>query len=176
MSLLLVDSLASLNVFSLTHSYLSSLAMSFDSSFYLTGSAAVVPLAPWKAFDHVWTSVFGYHADEFDFVPGKTPFSTLPVVVTTIVLYVVVIFGGREFMRNREPLKLNTLFKIHNLFLTLVSGSLLVLFIEQLAPTLWKHGLYENICGADGWTNPLVTLYYVSLTEYLRQTGLTRCS
>jgi hypothetical protein len=135
--------------------------MSFDSSLHLSGSTGVVPFAPWKALDKLWTSVFGYHADEFRFVKGVSPLSTLPEVFGTIVVYLVVVFGGREFMRNREPLKLNTLFKIHNLFLTLLSGALLVLFIGQLAPTLWKHGLYENICGADGWTKPLVTLYYV---------------
>jgi hypothetical protein len=137
--------------------------MSFDSSVHFSSAAAIIPLAPWKAFDKVWTSIFGYPADEFDFVEGVTPFSTLPEVFGTIVLYLIIVFGGREFMRHREPLKLNTLFKIHNLFLTLLSGALLVLFIEQLAPTLWRDGLYENICGADGWTRPLVTLYYVRL-------------
>lgn len=79
-----------------------------------------------------------------------------------IVVYLAVIFGGREYMKNREALKLNTLFKIHNFMLTAISGALLVLFAEQLLPTLWRHGLYENICGADGWTQPLVVLYYVS--------------
>lgn len=124
---------------------------------------SVIPLAPWRAFDKLWTATMGYHADEFRFVEGVTPFSTLAETVGMIVLYVVVIFGGREFMRNRKPLKLNTLFKIHNLLLTLLSGGLLVLFIEQLVPQLWNHGLYANICGADGWTKPLVTLYYVSV-------------
>lgn len=106
----------------------------------------------------------GYHANEFQFKEGITPMSTLGETVAMIVLYLIVIFGGREFMRNREPLKLNGLFKAHNLFLTVLSGSLLVLFIGQLAPTIWKHGVYQNICGADGWTNELVTLYYVSIS------------
>ncbi|KAK8061444.1 hypothetical protein PG994_007810 [Apiospora phragmitis] len=141
--------------------------MSMDGSLHIAKSG-VIPLAPWKAFDQVWTSVMGYRADEFRFVEGKSAFSTWPEVVGTIVLYVTVVFGGREFMRNRQPLKLNGLFKIHNLFLTLLSGGLLVLFIEQLAPQLWRDGLYENICGADGWTKPLVTLYYLNyLTKYI---------
>lgn len=79
-----------------------------------------------------------------------------------IALYIVVIFGGREFMRNRPAYKLNGLFMAHNFCLTAISGVLLVLFAEQLIPTLWRHGLYENICGALGWTPPLVVLYYVS--------------
>jgi hypothetical protein len=150
--------------------------MSLETSF--PGSAGVIPLAPWKALDSVWMSVFGYPADQFRFVKGETPFSTGAEVVGMIVLYVTVIFGGREFMKNREPLKLNTLFKIHNLFLTLLSGALLVLFIEQLAPSIWKDGLYENICGADGWTEPLVTLYYVCHPLAFKQADsiLTICS
>lgn len=88
--------------------------------------------------------------------------STFKETVAMIMLYLVVIFGGREIMKTREAYKLNGLFKIHNFMLTAISGGLLVLFLEQLIPTLWRHGLYENICGADGWTQPLVVLYYVS--------------
>ncbi|KAI5863001.1 GNS1/SUR4 membrane protein [Durotheca rogersii] len=128
----------------------------------------VIPIAPWRAFDKLWTSVMGYHAEEFRFKEGITPMSTLRETTVMIVLYLVIIFGGREFMRNREPLKLNGLFKAHNLFLTLLSGGLLVLFIEQLAPSIWKHGLYRNICAAEGWTNELVTLYYLNyITKYV---------
>jgi len=110
----------------------------------------------------------GYPAEDFRFVPGKTPFSTLKETVAMIVLYVVVIFGGRELMRNRQPYKLNTLFMAHNFILTAISGALLVLFTEQLIPSLWKSGLYENICGASGWTRPLVVLYYLNyLAKYV---------
>jgi len=108
----------------------------------------------------------GYPAEEFRFVPEKTPFSTLKETIAMIVLYLVVIFGGREIMRNRPAYKLNGLFMAHNFCLTAISGALLVLFAEQLIPTLWRHGLYENICGADGWTQPLVVLYYVSHGRY----------
>lgn len=116
--------------------------------------------SPWANFNKVWTAVMGYPAEEFRFVPGETPMSTLRETVAMIALYVCVVFGGREIMRNREPFKFNTLFKIHNFMLTAVSGSLLVLFAEQLIPSLWRGGLYENICGASGWTQPLVVLYY----------------
>lgn len=119
-------------------------------------------LSPWANFDKLWTSTMGYSADQFRFRPGETPLSTLKETVGMIVLYLVVVFGGREIMRSREPLKLNGPFMAHNFILTVVSGALLVLFGEQLLPTLWKHGLYENICGGSGWTRPLVVLYYVS--------------
>ena len=140
--------------------------MSF-SSFPSHGPAVIGPisLSPWTNFNKLWTAVAGYPAEEFKFVPGKTPFSTLKETMAIIALYLVVIFGGREFMKNRQPLKLNGLFMAHNFILTAISGALLVLFAEQLIPTLWKSGLYENICGTSGWTQPLVVLYYVCFLE-----------
>ena len=131
-------------------------------------------LSPWANFDKAWTAVMGYPAHKFKFVAGRTPMSTLAETVTMIVLYLVVIFGGRELMRNRKPLKLNGLFMAHNFILTAISGALLVLFAEQLIPTLWRHGLYENICGGSGWTQPLVVLYYVGdLRRTLQRSFLT---
>lgn len=134
------------------------------SSFSEPGFLTISPisLSPWTNFNKLWLSTTGYSAQNFKFIPGKTALSTLPECLAMIVLYLVVVFGGQEFMRNRPAYKLNTLFMAHNFFLTAVSGALLVLFIEQLIPTLWRRGLYENICGASGWTPQLVTLYYVS--------------
>jgi fatty acid elongase 3 len=118
-------------------------------------------LSPWTNFDRLWASVMGYPADEFEFHSGVTALSTFKETAAVIALYLVVVFGGREFMRNRKPLQLNGPFMAHNLILTVVSAALLALFAEQLLPTLWKYGLYENICGGSGWTRPLVALYYV---------------
>jgi fatty acid elongase 3 len=126
-------------------------------------------LSPWELFDRLWTSVTGYPAEDFQFVPGKTPFATLGETVGTIVLYYAVIFGGREWMRNRPAYKLNGLFMAHNFMLTVVSASLLILFAGQLIPTLWNNGLFDGICGGGGWTKPLVTLYFVS---YLQESSL----
>lgn len=51
---------------------------------------------------------------------------------------------------------------IHNLYLTIISAGLLALFIEQLLPTLLRHGLFYTICDhRGGWTDRLVILYYV---------------
>lgn len=121
-----------------------------------------ISLSPWANFDKLWTSLMGYPADEFKFRSGETVLSTFKETMAMIALYLVVVFGGREFMRPRKPLDLNGPFIAHNFILTAVSGALLVLFAEQLLPTLWRYGLYENICGSSGWTRPLVVLYYVS--------------
>lgn len=120
-----------------------------------------VKFSPWEAFDRVWTSAVGYPAEEFKFIPGETPMATLREAVSMVVLYYAVIFGGQAWMKNRPAYKLNGLFMAHNFMLTVLSGTLLVLFAQQLIPSIWKHGLFDNICGASGWTKPLVTLYYV---------------
>ena len=74
-------------------------------------------------------------------------------------------------MKGREKgFKLNALFMAHNLFLTVVSASLLALFTEQLLSTVVRKGIFYAICDADGgWTRRLVTLYYVGIANQLRR-------
>lgn len=123
----------------------------------------------WPIFDKAWTACVGYPAEEFKFVPFETPMSTLKSTSIFIVVYYTVIFGGRELMRNREPFKLQTLFLIHNFILTAVSAILLALYIEELLPTVVRHGIFYAICDHNGgWTQHLVVLYYLTyLTKYL---------
>ena len=117
----------------------------------------------WPLFDLGFKKVMGYPASEFNFAEGVTPLSTLKETTMMLVTYYVIIFGGREVMKKLPAFKLNTLFMIHNLVLTLVSGILLVLFIEQLLPTIVRHGVFYAICDhSGGWTQPLIILYYVS--------------
>lgn len=116
----------------------------------------------WPVFDKAFSAVMGYSPQNFDFKPRVTPMSTLKESGIAILTYYIIILGGRELMRNRAPFKLNALFMIHNFYLTAISGTLLALFIEQLVPTLYKHGLFYTICEKEGgWTNELVILYYV---------------
>jgi fatty acid elongase 3 len=117
----------------------------------------------WPIFDKAFEAVVGYPASEFKFVEGVTPMSTFKETAIALVAYYIIIFGGREFMKNRPPFKLNTLFMIHNFYLTAISATLLALFIEQLLPTLYRHGIFFAICDhRGGWTQPLIVLYYVS--------------
>lgn len=104
----------------------------------------------------------GYPVSEFRFQPGVTPMSTIKSAGIFVIIYYTIIFGGREWMRNREPYKLKGLFLAHNLILTLISAGLLALYIEELLPTVVRKGIFHSICHADGgWTQPLVVLYYV---------------
>ncbi|KAH6655368.1 GNS1/SUR4 family-domain-containing protein [Truncatella angustata] len=123
----------------------------------------------WPIFSKAFEQVVGYPADDFKFVAGKTPMSTLKEAGIFVIIYYIIIFGGRELMRGREPLKLKSLFLIHNFYLTAISAILLVLFAEQLLPTVVRKGIFYAICDREGgWTQPLVVLYYLNyLTKYL---------
>jgi GNS1/SUR4 family len=116
----------------------------------------------WPFFDKAFTAIKGYHPQDFVFTPHVTPMSSLKESAGLILAYYVIIFGGRELMKNRPAIKLNGLFMIHNFYLTTISAILLALFIEQLAPTLYNHGIFYAICDhRGGWTKEMVMLYYV---------------
>jgi fatty acid elongase 3 len=120
-------------------------------------------VALWPIFSKAFEAVKGYPAEDFRFVDGTTPMSTLSETAIGLISYYLIIFGGREVMKDRQPMQLNGLFKIHNFYLTAISGILLVLFLEQLIPTVVRHGVFYGICSyGGGWTDQLVVLYYVS--------------
>lgn len=86
------------------------------------------------------------------YVAGQTPISTDKAVATALVSYLAIIFGLRELMKTRQPLKLNALFQLHNAILTLGSGLLLVCMAEEVIPILWRTGLFDAICAVKSWT------------------------
>ncbi|MCJ1278985.1 hypothetical protein MMC21_006806 [Puttea exsequens] len=122
----------------------------------------------WPLFDKAFKTVMRYSTNKFVFIPGETPLSTLTATSTMLITYYVTVFAGREFMKKREPFKLNSMFMTHNLLLTMISATLLALFVEQLLPTVWRYGVFYAICNhGGGWTPPLVLLYYLNyLTKY----------
>jgi fatty acid elongase 3 len=145
--------------------YATSLPKGRDTAFI---APTIIKVDPWSVFDKAFTTVMGYPADDFSFVEGETPMSTFRETAAFIATYYLVIFGGREIMRNRPAMKLNNLFIIHNFYLTAISGGLLLLFAQQLIPGLWKNGLFDGVCGGTGWSQPLLVLYYLNyLTKYL---------
>jgi fatty acid elongase 3 len=119
-------------------------------------------LALWPLFERAFTPIMGYKPQDFRFTSGVTPMSTFRHTAIALISYYIIVFGGREIMRGRPPFKLNGLFKVHNFILTGVSGVLLVLFLEQLIPTVVRNGIFYGICShGGGWTDKLVILYYV---------------
>lgn len=86
------------------------------------------------------------------YVVGQTPISTKKEVGTALVSYLAIIFGLQEFMKTRQPLKLNGLFRLHNVILTLGSGLLLVCMVEEIIPLIWRLGIFGAACSTEAWT------------------------
>ncbi|OBA19090.1 GNS1/SUR4 membrane protein [Metschnikowia bicuspidata var. bicuspidata NRRL YB-4993] len=125
----------------------------------------------WPLFDAAVTKASGgrFVPSQFEFVPHQTAFSSFPVVIGAIAVYYTVIFGGDYIFKKFKikPFVLNGLFQIHNLFLTTLSLTLLVLMCEELIPMIYKYGLFYAICNRNAWTQKLVTLYYLNyLTKF----------
>lgn len=70
-------------------------------------------------------------------------------------------------MTNVPAFKLQIPFIIHNVLLTLVSGVLLVLMVEQIFPIIRRDGILAAVCAESSWTQPLELLYYLNyLVKY----------
>ncbi|KAI1320686.1 hypothetical protein EDD11_010220 [Mortierella claussenii] len=118
-------------------------------------------------FSQAYELITGKSIDSFVFQEGVTPLSTQREVIMWTVTYFVVIFGGRQIMKSQEAFKLKPLFIFHNFLLTIVSGALLALFIENLAPIIARHGLFYSVCNDGAWTQRLELLYYLNyLVKY----------
>jgi len=92
------------------------------------------------------------------YVAGQTPISTNKAVGTALVSYLAIIFGLQELMKTRQPLKLNGLFQLHNVILTLGSGLLLACMAEEVIPLIWRTGLFSAVCSNNSWT-PVCAVY-----------------
>ncbi|KTW32366.1 uncharacterized protein T551_00456 [Pneumocystis jirovecii RU7] len=122
----------------------------------------------WPIFAKIWEKCMGYPVNRFVFVPGKTFLSSWTEVISLIVLYYVIIFLGQLIMKPFSPKRLNTISRIYNLFLSILSGCFFLLLFEQMFPVVWKNGLYYSICDARSWSQPTVTIYYLNyLIKYI---------
>ncbi|CAO3692675.1 unnamed protein product [Rhizopus stolonifer] len=124
-----------------------------------------LPLYP--LFAQVYEAILGQKASDFNYTQGVTPLSTNNEVTITCITYFIVIFGGRYLMKESDAFKLKMPFMIHNVLLTLVSGLLLALMVEQIFPVLYHRGFFAAVCEQTTWTQPLELLYYLNyLVKY----------
>jgi hypothetical protein len=98
--------------------------------------------------------------------PGVTPLSTQKEVVAALVSYLTVIFGIQHIMRDKQPVRANGPFQVHNTFLYLGSGLLLALIVEEIVPLIFKGGLFYGMCNNDAWTS--VSIDYVNFSSTLK--------
>lgn len=106
--------------------------------------------------------------DEFAYVQGETFMSTPREVTAAIAGYYAVITIGQLIFKKLSPLKLNFVFQLHNLFLTLASGTLMLLLFEQVFSIVWEHGIFDAVCSPTAWYQRVVVIYYLNyLTKYL---------
>ena len=112
------------------------------------------------------------------YIPGKTPFSTWPAVISMTVTYLAVIFGTRETMKDRPALELTVLLRLHNLMLSIASLILTVLIGEEAFSNWLKPeiGIYGSICASAGYTKvsllPLMQFHYHFQLNILQETGV----
>lgn len=112
------------------------------------------------------------------YIPGKTPFSTWPTVISMAVTYLVLVFGTRETMKDKPPLKLTTLFRAHNLILSVGSLILMALIGEEVFSNWLKPeiGTYGTLCAIEAYTKvgilPSIGFdYHVELSLYRSSRG-----
>ncbi|CAO1621079.1 unnamed protein product [Jaminaea pallidilutea] len=93
--------------------------------------------------------------------PGRTPFSTFPVVVATGCMYLAAVHGGAALMKRFKiaPLELKGPFVFHNIALSLGSAALLACMLEEVLPIWYKYGFFAAICAESSWTPRMETLY-----------------
>lgn len=96
------------------------------------------------------------------YIPGESPLSTWPVVTTALASYLAIIFGIREIMKDRSPQRLNTLFRIHNAFLSVGSLILLVLMMEEVGSIRLTNTTYGTMCDETSWTERLEFYYMIN--------------
>jgi fatty acid elongase 3 len=96
----------------------------------------------------------------YSYVSEVTPLSTDKAVLSALATYLVTIFSIQAFMKSRQPLKLTTLFQIHNVILSSGSALLLALMLEEILPVVWNRGLYHAICAAEAWSPVSVLACY----------------
>ncbi|EFA85327.1 hypothetical protein PPL_02328 [Heterostelium album PN500] len=86
------------------------------------------------------------YINNFEWVTGVTPFSSVWTPLIATFAYLVVIFSLQEFMKNRKEIHLHYICLAHNLFLSVLS---LVMFLGILVPlfiTEVPQGLYHIVC------------------------------
>jgi len=113
----------------------------------------------WTLFSQGWQAITGQKASDFRF--EEAPLSSTQAMLAGFVFYLIAVHGGVRLMKDRKPFKLDLLGRVHNLFLSVISGILLILIANEVLPLL-KNGLRWAICDYGAWNHKLELLYYIN--------------
>ncbi|PWN25542.1 putative FEN1-fatty acid elongase [Jaminaea rosea] len=96
--------------------------------------------------------------------PPATPLSTMTSAFAAIATYLAVLYGGSTIMKGRQPFgsSLKFPFLVHNIALTIGSGLLLAVMLEEIIPILRHGGFFYGICHEAAWTSRLETFYIIN--------------
>nr|CAD2154634.1 unnamed protein product [Meloidogyne enterolobii] len=75
-----------------------------------------------------------------------------PLTIQLCILYVIVVFGTRHFMRNREPFSLFVPLNVWNLFLAIFSTMGAFKLSYDFFETILTHGLQSSYCHVHNYT------------------------
>jgi hypothetical protein len=104
--------------------------------------------------------------------PGTTPLSTQKEVATALVSYLAVIFSIQTLMKDKQPVKANAPFQVHNTILYIGSGILLALIVEEILPIWWRGNWFSAMCDSKSWTSvtfAFALMYLVVSDQTLRR-------
>ena len=117
--------------------------------------------------DHIES---GY-VDTFAFKPGHIPLSTHASVATAILVYLVVVYALKDFIRHRgKPYDLRSVSVVYNAALSLMSAYLLYQHCAVMHRLLSVHSFWSVLCDerAQHLTGAkTLSLYLIYLTKYL---------
>lgn len=108
--------------------------------------------------------VVTHRINTFEWVAGVTPLSELSTPIIAVVCYLSGIFGLRQVMKSREPIKCQTLLAAHNLSLSFVSLVMFVAVVWNMLPRLLEYGFTESVCNSQGTLSrqgPLHFWFYI---------------
>ncbi|KAJ2368952.1 Fatty acyl-CoA elongase/Polyunsaturated fatty acid specific elongation enzyme [Coemansia sp. RSA 2607] len=116
-------------------------------------------------------SVAGYDKSQWRWINGQSYLSTWQIVGLGAAGYLGTIFGIQFLMQSRKGFKLKRFTQIYNMFLTVASLALLVLFVEEVIPIVKEGGLFYSVCDKRARTQRLEVLNYLNyLTKWLEFT------
>jgi len=97
---------------------------------------------------------------KFEFEEGKTPFARTEVAVSASFIYIGVIFFLRQYMQDKQPMRLKTFAMVHNTNMLVISCVCFVGLCYGIVEKWLKGGMECLLCDASGKETGNGPLYF----------------